>query len=88
MSCPTKLCFENYGFDGNNLSHFKDLDVGDDFSPVDVLNGMLSVCMVYTTNTKCYKRMFTKRTTAYNSFLETISLLYQRQDKRIIALLR
>ena len=49
MSCPAKLCFENDGFDASNLSHFNDLDVGDDVTPVDVLTGMLSVCMCIVT---------------------------------------
>ena len=36
MSCPAKLCFEEHGLDAGNLSHFKDLNVGDEITPVDV----------------------------------------------------
>jgi hypothetical protein len=36
MSCPAKLCFEEHGLDAGNLSHFKDLNVGDEITPMDV----------------------------------------------------
>ena len=32
----SKLCFEEHGLDADNLSHFKDLDVGDEVTPMDV----------------------------------------------------
>ena len=34
-SCPAKLCFEEQGIDGGNLSHFTVLGVGDEVSPTD-----------------------------------------------------
>ena len=34
MSCPAKLCFGER--DVGNLGQFKDLDVGDEFTPADV----------------------------------------------------
>ena len=36
MSCPAKLCVEEHGLDADNLSHFKDLNVGDEITPMDV----------------------------------------------------
>ena len=36
MSCPAKLCFEEHGLNADNLSHFKDFDVGDEIIPTDV----------------------------------------------------
>ena len=37
MSCPAKLfSFLEHGLDAGNLSHFKDLNVGDEITPVDV----------------------------------------------------
>ena len=36
MSCPAKLCFEEHGLNAGNLSHFKDLNVGDEITPLDV----------------------------------------------------
>jgi len=36
MSCPAKLCFDEHGLVAGNLGHFKDLDVGDEVTPVDV----------------------------------------------------
>ena len=36
MFCPANLCFEEHGFDAGNLSHFKDLNVGDEITQMDV----------------------------------------------------
>ena len=36
MSCPAKLCFEEHGLDAGNYSHFQDLGVGDEVTPMDV----------------------------------------------------
>ena len=36
MSCPAKPCFEEQGLDFGNLSHFKDLGVGDEVTPMGV----------------------------------------------------
>jgi hypothetical protein len=35
MSCPAKLCFEEHGIDGGNLSHVAVLGVGDEITPTD-----------------------------------------------------
>ena len=36
MSCPGTLCFEFHDLDGGNISHYKDFDVGEEVTPMDV----------------------------------------------------
>ena len=45
MSCPAKLCFEEHGLDASNLSHCKDLNVGDEITPIDVQDSTLMVTL-------------------------------------------
>ena len=35
-SCPAMLCFEGHGFNAGKRSHFKDLGIGDEITPIDV----------------------------------------------------
>ena len=39
MSCIAKLCFEERDLHAGNINHVKDIDVGEEDTPMDVSNG-------------------------------------------------
>ena len=46
MFCPAKLCFEEHRLDAGNHSHFKDLNVVDEITPMDVYDSTQAALMV------------------------------------------
>ena len=36
VSCPEKLCFQDHCFDAGNVTHFKDLDISDKVTSMNV----------------------------------------------------
>ena len=51
-SCPAMLRFQGHGFNARKLSHFKDLGVGDEVTPMDVKEGTYAALMVMLDETE------------------------------------